>query len=247
MPKDDVIDLWDMSLQFMYGQEYVDGLVWFLKKNNVQSILDCGRGVGFPAIQLSQKGFDVVCVDESRAAIERLELNLAKQHTVLQFYQKDWRAIHTLNRKFDAVLCHGNSLVYVGTWDKRKTLENTLNKIIAMLQNMYEVLNDGGMLYVDITPQTEYNDGTRITRLGPRMVDGKEVEICWETKHDWDNRTRVVRSRRSINSEVFTYDYHSFMLEHDELKVLLRGVGFSKVEAVTIPGEERYDVYVAHK
>ncbi len=248
MPKDNVIALWEVSLEFLYGEEYTEGLLAFLRQHKAQSVLDCSRGGGFPSIFLQRAGFDVTVVDGDKNVIAQLRHNLEQERMQMDNHVLDWRALHTLNHEFDAVLCSGNSLVYVGSWHKEETLRDSANSIVSALQNMYEVLRPGGVLYVDMPSEYEYARGPKLDRnFPPRVIHGQEMTLRWKVEHDWPRRVRQVTSEREVGGEVYTYLYHSFMLKHDELRKILHGVGFNSVKPWTLPGERIYQGYVAIK
>ncbi len=243
MPKDNVFKLWDQTLKHLYTEEYTNSLIELLKENQVKTVLDCGRGVGFPAIDLARAGFGVDCVDESHEAINKLEENLYKSGVDLNYHLLSWGSLHKTGKKFDAIVCQGNTIAYLGTWHQKVTIENQLNKMIVCLQSMYEVLNPGGIMFVDITSQNEYDRGP----VFEMEIPSSDPKINWIVEHDWKNRQRIVRSRRELEGELHTFNYYSFILEHEELKVLLRGVGFSTIQKIVVPGENLYEVFLVRK
>ncbi len=64
-------------------------------------------------------------------------------------YLADWRELTAkIPQRFDAVICRGNSLPYVDSWDQPLTNLAPEN-IQKALQQFCQMLNPGGLLYVD--------------------------------------------------------------------------------------------------
>ena len=246
--KESVVDLWDVTCMFLYKKTYIDNLTAFLKEVNAKTVLDCSRGAGFPGIAMHNAGFEVVVADGDKNVDARLQEKMVAEKVNIEHHVLDWRGLHRLGERFDAVMCNTNSLIYVGSWNKSETLRESVNGIISSLQNMYEVLHVGGVLYVDMPSQKEYDAGPEVTKdLGTQMIDGNRHHITWRVEHDWKNRIRSVNSTHTINEKVYEYTYTSILLKHEELLEMLKRVGFKTVTPYTIEGDTTYEGYVATK
>ena len=108
-------DLWDLCVPLLWDDNYISSLEGLLRENGITTILDCGGGTGFPAIGLRANGWKVSYVDKSNEMLETFQGNCARHNVHIPTYQADWLQLsHVLADRFDAVLCRGNSLVYVG-------------------------------------------------------------------------------------------------------------------------------------
>ena len=93
------------------------GLFPFCKKifdeNKVKSILDCACGTGKHAIAFSQLGFDVEGCDLSSEMVQCAKINAVASWVKVNFVQADFKKLaEVFNRKFDCVVCVGNSLTH---------------------------------------------------------------------------------------------------------------------------------------
>ena len=250
MKKENLPQLWQITLQFLYDKQYIDSLVAFLHGQKVQTVLDCACGTGFPALELKKANFDVYCTDGSEAMIRQFRHKLKEAGLDIPNKVSDWHDLAELGRKFDAVLCRGNSFIYVDSWDEGTALDtkNFLSRGLKSLQQMYAVLNEGGMLYIDMPSKKEYEHGPVVVEnLGERLIDEKSTKLTWSVQHDWANRVRIVHSERRVGTERFEHDYYSFLLKHEELRLLLEQAGFTDIRQVTLAGENGYDIYIAKK
>jgi SAM-dependent methyltransferase len=248
IPKDNVVDLWSVSLEFLYGEEYINNLIDFFNSKKIRSILDCACGIGFPSIGLKKAGFDVFCSDGSKQMIVKFEEKCKAEKIKIPHQILRWDELDKLLQKFDAVLCRGNSLIYVDSWDSYSNLEKTFDHIKNVLKKMYQKVNSGGILYVDLTSQTEYDNGPELLEnFGEKFVNGEKTSLLWRVKHYWRDRKRIVHSERRINGVTYEYDYYSFLLKNEELIKLLKEVGFLKVEPIKISGENGYDIFICTK
>ena len=246
--KDNVVDLWQVSLKFLYTDVYIKNIVKFLRKNSIKTILDCACGVGFPAIELKKAKFDITCSDASKPMLEKFRENCKENKVIIPSQLLDWRELSKLKKKFDCVICRGNSLIYVDTWERYFNHENILSEIKNSLKNMFDALNSKGILYVDMTSQAEYDAGPVIREtFGEQIIDNHRMELTWNVTHDWITKRRVVQSLRKVDGQAYEYNYYSFLLKHSELIVLMKEVGFKKVEKTKIEGENGYTIYIGYK
>ena len=111
------------------------GLLEIVKSTSAKSILEFGCGTGTVAVGLSQAGYDVAGVDYSpemlKAAREKAKGNQAKVRFVLADITE---ASLKLNKRFDIILCLGNTLALITNY-------SMLNRFLA---NCQKHLNSGG-------------------------------------------------------------------------------------------------------
>jgi len=240
-------DLWEMTLPFLYDAQYVESLIVFLRERGVGSVLDCACGTGFPSIQLKRAGFDVYCSDGSEEMIRRFRVNMKKTGLDIPNRVLRWHDLHKLEKRFDAVLCRGNSLIYLDSWlSNEPSATNFLSNAPVALRQMRGVLNARGFLYVDSISADEYQRGpSLVEEFGERIVNDLPMRLTWTVKHDWKQMNRIVRSARRIGEITFCHDYRGFLLKHEELQNMLSAAGFSRVRKIKLDGERAYDVYIA--
>lgn len=237
---------WKICLDLMYSDRYIKGLNVFLKKRKVKKVLDCSGGLGFPIINLKKLGYDVVYNDK-----DNLMFNYFKNinNSKIQAYNLDWKELsEKMDNNFDAILCRGNSLVYVDSWELNSINPKAKEDIYASLKEFYKLLKKDGLLYVDIINESEYSKVYPLNEtLGTIEFNGKKCSLNWEVSHDYKKRTRIVKSKLVGKDFEETVVYYSYLLKHEELIEMLKDIGFTNIEKVDIDGENNYDVYIASK
>lgn len=133
---------WLLSSWEKVMERQMEELVPLLMKYNVKSVLDCACGTGLQAIGLKKAGFDVVGSDLSKEMLAVAKANLEKEKIKdLQLIEADFREVSKkVGRKFDAVICMGNSLPHL-FGDK---------EILKALRSIYDCLKDDGVAIIEI-------------------------------------------------------------------------------------------------
>jgi ubiquinone/menaquinone biosynthesis C-methylase UbiE len=245
-----IADLWEICIRFMWDETFVTGVHKFLKSHNVKTVLDVAGGTGFPCIGLKKMGCDITYSDGSRLMFDHFKSNLEKSGIGMLQHNSNWLELtKQIPERFDALLCRGNSLVYVDSWDQNRLSDVTIENIRKALAEFYKMLNRQGLLYVDITNKKEFNQPQYpvIEEFGEKIIDGKKVKLRWELIHDFKHRLRTWKSILLIDGKRHEFTYLSYLLTHEELIDLLKQVGFRKVKETEIDGEDRYNVFVAYK
>jgi SAM-dependent methyltransferase len=120
-------------------------------------VLDCACGIGWTAIDLARRGYDVSASDGSAAMIDQSRQNALRAGVQLDLRVCRWDALPTVwTARFDVVFCVGNSLVHANAGDG----------LIQSLLGMRAVLKPGGRLALD-TRDWE----------SPRWSPGRHVEV----------------------------------------------------------------------
>jgi 2-polyprenyl-3-methyl-5-hydroxy-6-metoxy-1,4-benzoquinol methylase len=258
MLKRDIAWVWETALQFMYDDQYLLSLDRLFRENKVRRVLDCSCGVGFPAIGLKERGYDVVCADADEKMLRRFYRNCLSRGVKIEARKLRWEELSSnFAEEFDCVLCRGNSLPYAVSWvDSKADVTKALPEIEKALKNMFAVLKPGGILYVDSTPREALTPRHTafVERFGCMKINGKTIEMVWHMKHDLVNKVRewspeiTIRSGNSCIIEKVKAHYLGCHLSHRELLGLMEKVGFGRIEKYReIPGEDNYDVFVGHK
>ena len=125
-------------------KRYDEDLPFFnsiFKRHNVKSILDCSCGTGKHVIKFSQLGFDATGSDVSIEMINKAKRNAELSGTDVDFVQADFKRLtDVFDKKFDSVVCLGNSLNH----------ELEEKRILSALRSMYDVLRNKGVVIVQI-------------------------------------------------------------------------------------------------
>ena len=243
-------ELWNIYVQFMWDEKYILGLEQFLKSHKIKTILDCAGGVGFPAIALKKKRWDIVYADRSKEMFDFFEKKLQEEKINIPFYFVNWLELSKkLDRKFDAVLCRGNSLVYVDSWGENNIQKATKENIKKSLLEFWKVLNPGGLLYIDIINKEEFDRTSYpiVEDYGEKVIDGRKVRLRWEMSHDYTTHMRTWKAIVSVDEARYEFLYSSYLLRHEELVNMLNEIGFKNVQEVKIGGENNYNVFVAFR
>jgi len=244
----ELIAIW---VAFVGGNsKYVNGLDAFLKKNNVTNILDAGAGTGFPIIGLKKLGWDVTYSDSSNEMLEFFKRKLKESKLEIPYYISNWLDLSkNIPKKFDAVLCRGNTLIYVDSWGENRISDKTKDNIKHALQEFYKMLNENGLLYVDITNKAHFNESNfAVTNdFGEKIINGKKTKMSVEFNMDFKKKIRIFKPIITIDGKRNEFSNYAYLLTHNELEDLLKEVGFKKVEEIKIDGENHYAVFVAYK
>lgn len=103
----------------------------FTELVNGKKILDLGCGAGDHAIYLSERGFDVTCIDLSKEMIKIcIEKGLKKTYIM---------DIEKLNFKEDS---------FDGVWAVTSLLHIPKSKVPKVIKSLYKLIKDEGVLYV---------------------------------------------------------------------------------------------------
>lgn len=133
---------WLLSSWEKVMERQMEELVPLLRKYNVKSVLDCACGTGLQAIGLKKAGFDVVGSDLSKEMLAVAKTNLEQEGIDdLRLIEADFREVSKkVDRKFDAVICMGNSLPHLFGDDE----------ILKALKSIYDCLKDNGVAIIEI-------------------------------------------------------------------------------------------------
>jgi glycine/sarcosine N-methyltransferase len=125
-------------------KRYDEDLPFFnsvFKKHSVKSILDCSCGTGKHVIKFSQLGFEVTGSDVSIKMINKAKRNAELLGTDVDFVQADFKRLtDVFDKKFDCVVCLGNSLNH----------ELEEKRILSALRSMYNVSRKKSVVIIQI-------------------------------------------------------------------------------------------------
>lgn len=126
------------------NKRYDEDLPFFnrlFKKHNVKSILDCSCGTGKHVIKFSQLGFEATGSDVSIEMINKAKRNAELLGAGVDFVQADFKRLtDVFDKKFDCVVCLGNSLNH----------ELEEKRILSALGSMYDVSRNKSVAIIQI-------------------------------------------------------------------------------------------------
>ncbi len=234
---------WSALSEAMYGEDFIAELAAFLRQNGAQRILECGCGNGYFLEGLARRGFCGIGIDAEPEMIAMAEQEHA--HTNLTYILMNWLNLGRLGETFDAVICRGNSLTYVNSWDKEKhdfdsdTISILIEKSIRI---MYRQLKPGGILYLDTVSQGEIALGSRAV-----TISLPDIELVGRIEHDWQKRARYISGSGMVHGQEFCGDSICYLLTADELVEILRSLQPTGIWQPKLAHEPNYDVVCARK
>ncbi len=233
----------DLYLSAIYDADtLVAGTAANLDLFGVRSVLDCAAGTGLPAIGLRRRGYDVTATDGSAEMAERFRRNAevaGLRGDDARCELLDWADLTALERRFDYVMCRGNSLVYANTWGTGDDVAAGLGAVEKYLGVFAEVVAPGGWLHID-APLTL---GTADHRHHYRVAeDGRPVALTIGervTERDdsryWECEITADYGLGEVGESRFAM--HSTLLTVAGLMDMLERLGFDDVRLRHLPGE----------
>lgn len=234
---------WASLSRAMYGQEFIDELADFLRHHNIKTILECGCGDGYILHGLAEKGFSGMGMDGNQEMIALALQNT--QHPNIKYKQMNWLDISQLKEQFDCVMCRGNSLSHVASWDmeescfKPELAKENLEKSIKLF---FERLKSSGLLYIDTISSAEIALGNRDIKLNfPNIQMGGRIE------HFPERRIRKTYGEGVVNGEFFKGGTVSYLLTPNELEETVRSFNPKRIWSPEFKHEKNYQVICAQK
>lgn len=110
-----------------------------LKKYSCHSVLDVATGTGFDSVMLSRQGFDVTSIDSSHDMLTVAKKNFMIYKIKPKLRLMNWKNLNKINKKFDAIVCLGNSLA----------CELNSSARFKAVKKFYLALKKNGILIID--------------------------------------------------------------------------------------------------
>ena len=239
-------ELWDREVRDFWVKSYAESLSNLLKNNGVKSILDTSGGTGYPLIEFAQMGWDVTYADSSIEMFQFFENKIKLLDLSVPIFLVKWQELDSkIERKYDALLCRGNSFIYMDGYDEVYNVEKVKKNMKIALSQFYERLNSNGVFYIDLLKETSITCNKNV-----------EHEIFYETYSSlfeiiYDEETNIRKSIETIRvlKDNLTYqrELYGYVLKEDELKEMLLEAGFSSVEKVDIESSNFTNSFLAKK
>jgi len=232
---------WALLSRAMYGQAFIDELFNFLQNRGVKTILECGCGDGYILQGLAKKGLQGTGID---ASPEMIALALEKhKHPNIIYREMNWLDLESLESQFDGVMCRGNSLSYVVSWDKQEiNPKQARSKIEESVRLFFQRLKKGGLLYLDTISQAELEKNGRSIEI---TLDN--IYLKGRIEYDWQRRIRKTFGNGRLGNEEFSGSAISYILTPDELEGIVKILNPSVVWRPKLVNEVNYEVICAVK
>ncbi len=192
------------------------------------AVLDCACGIGTDALAMARRGFRVWATDASEGMARQTRGRVADAGVDVAVSVCRWERLPaTLEQRFAAVFCLGNSLAHTGGPDAMATA----------LAGMRAVLDPGGLLVVNS------RDWERLRSERPRMtVADRVIErdglrctslYVWTLPETWDAPHGADIVFVLDRDGALTYRRHQIRFvpfRRDELEARVRAAGFDEIE-----------------
>jgi ubiquinone/menaquinone biosynthesis C-methylase UbiE len=248
-------ELWDACVyNLLYNTENykkdIEELFERLGISKQSKIIDTSAGGGFPAIELSKEGYEIVSTDGFDDEVELFNRK-AKEHGVnTQCKKVFWKDLPGLlsNNSFNFLFCRGNSFIYAdGGWnamveiDVAKAMEN----YESTMKVFYDLLKPGGWMYVD---KFKDDETTHREKVGEIQVNGSPIEdlVFW-TQRFPEKKIRQASMIRKAGDNENSVPNITYDLSGAELEKCMSKVGFKNIQKVSLPSEQHFDVWMAQK
>lgn len=234
---------WAIISEAMYGSEFTVELADLLKENNVHKVLECGCGNGNILDGLAKRGFEGVGIDGSQEMIE--EANKRHSNPKIEYRQMNWLEIDQIDGSFDAVICRGNSLGLVKSWDVKESefsAEESGKAVNESIKKMWDKVKSGGILYLDTVAQKDIDQGG-----GDVEVELPNISLKGRITIDLANRIRQIKGGGQVEGRNYSGGSISYIITALEISEILRELGARKVWSPKLEHEINYDIICAKK
>jgi len=248
-------ELWDACLyNLLYdSQKYVKEIINLFKKNNItkkSKIIDVSAGTGFPALELTKKGYNVDCIDASSDEIKIFQKRAKRSGLRIRCKKLTWLKIpnHYKKKNYNFVFCRGNSFIYAaGGWNKSQKVnkKKSLEKYEKTLRVFCDLLEEGGILYIDKFKDSEKPHKTKV---GEVEIKNQKYDLLFYNEVNKKAKERyaamLMRDKKGREKGLPNITY---LLTEKELEGMLKKVGFKKTKRIKLKSEKHFVVWLAYK
>ncbi len=164
---------------------------------NAKTLLELACGTGNMSIRLANAGYSITAIDISTEMLMIAQDKAFNNKLKIDFLEQDITDYDIIT-KFDSVICICDGINYVT--DK--------NKLIALFNNVYNSLNDGGLFIFDISTYYKLKYVLADSTIAESMDDSAFI---WENYYDEDNdilsfELNIFRKQNGLYTR--TQEYH---------------------------------------
>jgi len=233
-----------------YSKKYPDLLVNFLNRLGAKDVLDAACGIGFPAMGVVNKGFNLTCSDGNESMLEVFKLLAKEKEIDIAIIHSKWADLKTkFQTSFDVVLCLDSSITHVDSWADPKNLDIVIAKqdILKSLKTFHNLLKPKGYLVIGLGKYAFEKGKDFFIDFGTLEIEGVTVHHKWIMKFDHNLKKRTWTLITEFDGKTDVKEFQSYLLYPEELQELLKEAGFSKVEIQEIQPGEYDNNFVAQK
>jgi glycine/sarcosine N-methyltransferase len=199
----------------------------FLKEKIVgKSILDLAAGTGNHSIAIAKSGYDVTATDLDPYMVEKILAKAESNCVSVNALQLAMEEIEQLNSTFSSIMCLGNSLVHLKSFDD----------VSFVIKEMHQSLQANGKLIIQIVNYDRIlSEG--ITELPLISREVEKVSFRRTYKHV-DNKI-IFHGLLTTQDEVFENEVTLLPLTSAQLESILTDTGFTSISKFgSFKGEE---------
>ena len=206
------------------------------------TVLDASCGTGINAAALARRGFEVWATDGSEAMITEAAARFRREHLAIPVRHSLWADLPatlpaTVAKRFDVVLCVGNSLVHAAGQDA----------MVEALTGLRRMARPGGHVAIDSRNWEKLHAERRIVRVAPRVLtrDGRRCLSLYA----WEIPERL--HDEHVAHIVFVFEDGAWVETHEypisfrpytvaELRERLELAGLREVDTDFDPARDQY-------
>jgi len=254
--KPNISELWDDCIyELIYdSKKYVAEVEHLFKDfgvNKKSKIIDVSVGSGFPALELTKKGYSIDCMDISEDAIKVFNKKANEFDVNLECKKLSWLEMPKYYKKdnYDFLFCRGNSFIYAsGGWDSEVKLDRkiALKNYEKTLKTFYDSMKSGGWIYID-----KFKDNEKDCKKLVGQVKIKNKIYDW---YLYRNTIKKIKKREAkmllidkSGKEIPLVEFTTYLLTLKELIQLMGKVGFKDIKKVNFKSEVEFDILIANK
>lgn len=236
-------EVYDYYQAAVYERDVLaDAVLELLTLHSCATVLDAACGTGLPALDLRARGVSVECSDADPQMLVEFRRNARLQGVSDECVECRWLELGKWERKFQYVMCRGNSLVYATSWGDNSDTAADFKILEDNLKAISSVVAPGGYLHIDAPRSSELSEKTypAIEFRNKVVVVTERVTLQGNSRR-WDLRV-------SIGDEVFSFLRNSSNICANDFEKILIKIGFSSIEHIHLQGERpSYSVLLARR
>lgn len=203
------------DIVFPLGEKQMDFILKRVKSGG--SILDVAAGTGNYSLALAQEGYTVTAIDLDQEMINNIIEKGDVIDVSLEAFKLNMLDIGQIDKKFDGIICIGNSLVHLENSDDIKTVVKAFRKL----------LNDDGVLIIQIVnyDRVIINDVKNLPTIDRPEKGVKFIRDYVHRDGKIDFNTTLI-----VGDKEYTNSIPLLPMKSEELKSILNESGFEDVK-----------------